>query len=310
MITALHSGPEGEFEHWQPHLVAAFTEAEIDARATDSADPEDVHYIIFSPKGPVQDFRPYTNLRAVLSTWAGVETFLDNPTLTAPLTRMVDHGLTQSMVEWVLGHVMRYHLGMDAHLFGQDGHWRSGIVPPLAEDRSVGILGIGALGQACAAALAPLGFDLHGWSRSPKDLPGMICHAGEDGLTEILGTCEIIVTLLPLTPETENILNARRISQMRAKAYLINPGRGPLIEDEALLKALDEGHLSHATLDVFRTEPLPPAHPFWTHPKVTVTPHIAADTRAKTGARSIAENIRRFEAGEPLLNQVDRNRGY
>ncbi|MDE3081491.1 MAG: glyoxylate/hydroxypyruvate reductase A, partial [Paracoccaceae bacterium] len=120
----------------------------------------------------------------------------------------------------------------------------------------------------------------------------------------------IVVLLLPLTAETTDLLNARRIARMARGSFVINPGRGPLIDDGALLEALDAGQIAHATLDVFRTEPLPPDHPFWAHPNVTVTPHIAADTRAASAARVVAENIRRGEAGEPFLHLVDRARGY
>jgi len=145
-----------------------------------------------------------------------------------------------------------------------------------------------------------------GWSRTPK--PGNL--HGEDGLKQALSTAQVLVTLLPKTPETENLLNADRLAQMPKGAVILNPGRGPLIDDDALLAALDAGHIGHATLDVFRVEPLPQDHPFWTHPRVTVTPHIAADTRAFSASKVIAENIRRGEAGEPFLHLVDRARGY
>jgi glyoxylate/hydroxypyruvate reductase A len=139
---------------------------------------------------------------------------------------------------------------------------------------------------------------------------GIACHHGAAGLDAALSGAQIVVLLLPRTPETENVLNARTLDLLAPGACVINPGRGPLIDDAALLAALDSGQVGHATLDVFRTEPLPPDHPFWAHPKVTVTPHIASETRPKSAARVIAENIRRGEAGEPLLNLVDRGKGY
>ncbi|SEK56147.1 glyoxylate/hydroxypyruvate reductase A [Roseovarius nanhaiticus] len=271
--------------------------------------PEAVDYMVVAPNGPVQDFAPYRNCKAALNLWAGVENIIGNPTLHMPLARMVDHGLTRGMVEWVTGHVLRHHLGMDAHIHGQDGKWRKDI-PPLAEERRVSILGLGELGAECADALRYLGFDVTGWSRSQKDLPGIRCLAGEEGLAEALGTAEILVLLLPKTADTENVLNAERIAQMPRGAVIINPGRGPLIDDDALLAALDEGRIAHATLDVFRTEPLPPEHPYWAHPSVTVTPHIASETRDETASRVIAENIRRGEAGEPFLHLVDPKLGY
>jgi glyoxylate/hydroxypyruvate reductase A len=172
------------------------------------------------------------------------------------------------------------------------------------------MLGMGELGRACTRALTALNFPVTGWSRTPKDIPGVPCLHGEDGLEQALRGAQIVVTLLPKTPETENTLNARTLSFLSKGAVILNPGRGALIDDDALLAALDSGQVGHATLDVFRVEPLPQDHPFWSHPRVTVTPHIAADTRAPSASRVIAENIRRGEAGTPFLNLVDRRRGY
>jgi glyoxylate/hydroxypyruvate reductase A len=178
--------------------------------------------------------------------------------------------------------------------------------PPLARERPVAMLGMGALGAACAAALSALNFPVTGWSRSPKPS----CLHGDAGLAQALRTAQIVVTLLPRTPQTENLLNAARLALLPRGAVILNPGRGALIDDDALLAALDAGDVGHATLDVFRTEPLPQDHRYWTHPRVTVTPHIAADTRPASATRVIAENIRRGEAGEAFLHLVDRARGY
>jgi glyoxylate/hydroxypyruvate reductase A len=169
---------------------------------------------------------------------------------------------------------------------------------------------MGALGAACAQALHRLGFDVSGWSRRPKAFDGITCLAGEDGLHEALSRADIAVLLLPLTDATRNVLDARAFSLMPRGAFVINPGRGPLIDDEALVEALDKGQIEHATLDVFREEPLPPKHAFWAHPQVTVTPHIASETRVKTASEVIAENIRRGEAGAPFVHVVDRSAGY
>jgi glyoxylate/hydroxypyruvate reductase A len=268
-----------------------------------------VDYIVYAPSSDVQDFRPFVRTKAVLNLWAGVEGVVGNETLTQPLARMVDDGLTQGMVDWVVGHTMRHHLNTDLHVINQDGEWRS-YVPPLATDRPVTVLGLGALGQACGKALAGLGFPVTGWSRTQKDVDGLRCLSGDDGLVQALSEAEIVILLLPQTPGTENLLNAERLDMLPEGAMIINPGRGPLIDDDALLAALDRGHIRHATLDVFREEPLPAEHPFWSHPKVTVTPHIASETRPKSASRVIAENIRRGEAGEPLLHLVDRELGY
>jgi glyoxylate/hydroxypyruvate reductase A len=287
-------------------LTRALAEAGItDARLVTQADPGAVDYIVYAPSSPLMDFSPYLRAKAVLSLWAGVERVIGNPTLTQPLTRMVDPGLTEGMVEWVVGHAMRHHLGMDRHIVNP-GHVWDATCPPLARERPVAMLGMGALGSACAAALRALNFPVTGWSRTPK--PG--CLYGADGLRQALSNAQVLVTLLPKTPETENLLNAETLALLPRGAVILNPGRGALIDDDALLAALDRGQIGHATLDVFRAEPLPADHPFWSHPKVTVTPHIAADTRAVTAAQVIAENIRRGEAGEPFLHLADRTRGY
>ncbi len=274
------------------------------------AAPETVDYIVYAPNSEVQDFTPFTRLKAVLNLWAGVEEVVGNTTLTVPLARMVDSGLTEGMMEWCVGHVLRHHLGIDAHIHGQDGVWRNGIVPPLARNRSVTVYGLGALGTAVAEALVGLGFNVSGWARSKKDIAGVETFAGPDGLGQALARSEIAVLLLPDTPATMNLFNAQTLAQMPKGAIIINPGRGPLIDDAALLAALDSGQIGHATLDVFRVEPLPRDDPYWAHPKVTVTPHIASETRADTASEVIAENIRRGEAGEPFLHLVDRDAGY
>jgi len=309
-IQILFSAKPPRWPQYEGPLSHALTQAGItDFNLARDIAPGEVDYIVMAPNGPVQDFRPYKRCKAVLNLWAGVEGIINNPTLTQPLARMVDQGLTRGMVEWVTGHVLRHHLAMDAHIHGQDGVWRNEI-PPLAQERAVTILGMGELGAACAETLAYLGFDVTGWSRSPKDVDGVRCLHGEDGLVAALGTAQILVLLLPKTPETENLLDARRLAQLPKGAVVINPGRGPLIDDDALLGALDSGQIGHATLDVFRVEPLPPEHPYWAHPSVTVTPHIASETRDDTASQVIAENIRRTEVGEPLLHKVDPKLGY
>ena len=295
----------------RPELRRAAAAAGVAIELTGAADrPEEVDYVVYAPGGAVADFGPFTRLKAVLSLWAGVEKIVANASIRTPLCRMVDPGMTAGMAEYVAGHVLRYHLGTDAHLFGQDGVWRNAVLPPLAGERTVAVLGLGELGGHAAGVLARLGFRTLGWSRRPKRLPGVETHAGEDGLARVLGQAEIVVTILPATPATERLLDARRIALLPRGARIINPGRGCLIDEAALIAALDEGRLAHATLDVFREEPLPPAHPFWAHPRITVTPHVSAGTRPATAAPVIVENIRRGEAGEPLLHVVDRAAGY
>jgi glyoxylate/hydroxypyruvate reductase A len=308
-INVLFSARDALWPVYQPLLSDGLSAAGLDVRLGRDFAPDDVDYVVYAPNSALQDFAPYTRLKAVLSLWAGVEQIAGNATLTVPLARMVDHGLTQGMTEWVVGHVLRYHLGMDAHILNPEHAWTP-VAPPLAQQRHVTILGLGALGQAAARTLTDLGFQVSGWSRSARDLPGIACHHGDAGLHDALSTAEILVLLLPDTPATENILNETSLGWLPKGAHIINPGRGPLIDDEALLAALDADHIAHATLDVFRTEPLPQEHPYWAHPKVTVTPHIASETRPETAAQVICENIRRGVSGEPLLHLVDRALGY
>lgn len=308
-LNILFAATPVRWEGYEAPLRAALDAAGIKARLAIDLPPDQVDYIVYAPNSDVQDFTPYTRAKAVLNLWAGVENVTHNETLKIPLARMVDPGLTGGMVEWVTGHVMRHHLGLDIDILRTDNAWVPR-TPPLAHERSVVIFGLGALGAACAQMLHQIRFNVTGWSRSPKNIAGIRCLHGADGLNRALSCAEIAVLLLPDTAATRNILDATALAQMPEGACIINPGRGPLIDDAALLEALDKGHIAHATLDVFRTEPLPPDDPFWAHPNVTVTPHIAAETRAKTASEVIVENIRRGEAGEPYLHLVDRALGY
>ena len=311
MPTILFAAKSERWTTYEPHLRTALAEQGLDhAHLTTEADPADVDYVIYAPNSGLSDFTPYTRLKAVLNLWAGVEDVVGNPTLRVPLARMVDEGLTDGMVEYVTGHVLRHHLGMDTHIHGQDGRWRDDSTPPLARDCSVTVLGLGVLGSACAQSLAALNFRTHGWSRSAKSIPGVTCHHGTGGLDDALRAAQIVVLLLPNTPATDSTLNARSLALLPKGAVIINPGRGALIDDEALLAALDAGHIGHATLDTFRVEPLPADHRYWSHPRVTVTPHIASATRPASAARTLARNIRRAEKGETLHHLVDRTLGY
>lgn len=307
----LFAGRPEDWPVYAPALRAALDTAGVEAELVHHADdPARVDYIVFDPNGPITDFGPFLRCKAVLNLWAGVERIVTNPTLTQPLCRMVDDGLRQGMVEYCVAHCLRHHLDTDRHVLNQDGVWRGSDLPPLASERTIGILGLGQLGAAVGKALNGLGFNVTGWSQSRKDIAGIACEWGATGLDRVLARAEILILLLPLTRQTRNILNAETIERLPMGAVVINPGRGGLIDDAALLNALESGRLRHATLDVFTTEPLPPDHPYWAHPRVTVTPHIAAVTRPESAARVIAENIRRGETGEPFLHVVDRARGY
>ncbi len=310
MVNVLFAAGDFRWGQYEAPLRRALADAGIaDVTLTCDLPHEQVDFIIFAPNGPISDFAPYTNAKAVLGLWAGVESIVTNPTLTQPLTRMVDDGLRQGMIEWVCGHVLRHHLGIDRMLAHQNGIWDPQ-VPPLAQGRRIGLLGLGALGTACGQALAQLGFPVAGWSRRPREITGVACHHGAAGLNVVLARSDILILLLPLTKDTNSLIDARALAQLPQGAVILNPGRGALIDDQALLEALDRGDIAHATLDTFRQEPLPADHPFWRHAKVTVSPHVASETRAETAAAVIAENIRRGLAGEAYMHLVDRAAGY
>ena len=310
MINILFAAVAERWDQYQELLKKELDLLGLEHKLSEKLPPSEVDYIIYAPNSSIKDFSVFIKLKAVLNLWAGVEDVVKNETLKVPLSRMVDKGLTQGMKEWVLGHVMRYHLGIDLHIFGQDGQWRDWSAPPLASQRKVTILGLGALGAECANALAKVGFNVRGWSLTEKSISNVICHHGFKGLQKSLFGSEIIILLLPSTAATENIINTKTISYLSKNAVIINPGRGTLIDESALLKSLDDGKLAHATLDVFRQEPLPADHLFWQHPKITVTPHIASETRPKTASQVIATNIDRFEKGKPLLYRVNFEAGY
>lgn len=310
MLRILFSAPDDLWTAYRGPLAAALAARGLEADLTATAgDPAAIDYIVAAPAGGISDFGPFTRTRAVLGLWAGVETFLANPTLVQPLARMVDPAMTEGMVQYVVGHVLRLNLRMDRHIRGTGGVWDPEL-PPLPRDTPVAVLGLGELGGASARALAGLGFPVLGWSRRPRSIPGVLCRSGEAGLSSTLAEARILVLLLPLTPETRFLIDAQRLALLPRGAMIVNPGRGGLIDDAALLAALESGHVAQATLDVFQTEPLPPEHPYWHHPRVTVTPHIASETRPETASQVIAENIARVEAGLPLLNRVDRQAGY
>lgn len=256
--------------------------------------------------------RTMPNLKAILSLGAGVDHIFEDPDLPpgVPIARVVDPNLTERMTEYVLLHVLRYHRQQPAYdLLQAKAEWRP-LDQPAAGDRRIGIMGLGVLGGDAAAKLADLGFRVAGWSRTARDLPGVECFAGPDGLAPFLNRSEILVCLLPLTAETENILDASLFAQLPRGAYLINVARGRHMVEDDLIPALDSGWLAGATLDVFRTEPLPTGHPFWDHRAITITPHVASVSDPRSVADLVADNIRRAEAGQPLLYEVNPAAGY
>ncbi len=312
-MRVLSAGDSEEKALWARSLRAADPRMDL-VMDPAQTDPDAVEAILYAPGGPLRDFAPYRNLRFVQSLWAGVERILDEGRIPdhVPLARMVEPGLERGMVEYMLGHALRAHLETERFREAQaKGIWAPE-APPLASGRPLGVLGLGELGAAVGRALAAVGFPVSGWSRAPKPEIGTGIRAlwGPEGLEEILEASEILLILLPLTPETRGLLNARTLARLPRGARIVNAARGPILDEAALLAALDSGALGGATLDVFAMEPLPSGHPFWSHPKILVTPHVASATRPETAARVAAEQMRRLAQGETPLHLVDRGRGY
>jgi glyoxylate/hydroxypyruvate reductase A len=295
---------------WQGEL--ARLTAELDIRLwPDIGDPAEIEYaLVWRPEPGLLASLP--NLKLILSLGAGVDHILTDPRLPrgVPIVRLVDPYLTDAMGEYVALQVLRLHRQDLDYRAQQDTRvWRE-LPQKNAGERPVGVLGFGEIGQNAGRKLAALGFPVAGWGRRRRTVSGFQTYAGPEGLTQLLRRSEILVCLLPLTRETEGILCARNFAALPPGAGLVNAGRGGHLVEEDLIPALDRGQLSAAALDVFREEPLPPSHPFWRHPRILVTPHIAGITNPKTAAPIILDNIRRFEAGRPLLNQVDPAQGY
>lgn len=309
MINILFAAHIEQLPLYEQHLRTRLKAAGLEANLVTECASNLVDYIIYCPNSSLQDFSQFTRCKAVLNLWAGVETIVRNKTLSQPLCRMVDSGLKKGMTEWVTGHVLRYHLGMDKHIFNPERIWHAAH-PPLAKDRPVTILGMGALGVASAKMLDHLGFPVTGWSRTSKSIVNIHCLHGDDSLSLALQKAEILVLLLPETPQTLNIINSNTLAQMPRGCIIINPGRGSLINDAALLDALLTGHIASACLDVFRAEPLPKEDAYWEMPNVTVTGHVASTTRADSASRVIVQNIARGEANLPFLYLVNRQSGY
>lgn len=297
-----------------PDWVAALAEALPDHKIVPPGgitDPAAIDYAVVGKPDPGV-LASLPNLRVIFSINAGVEALLGDSTVPPhlPMVRMVDHGLTSGMKEWVLGQVLDFHRNGPAYRAQQrQGLWKQ-LPELLAGERTVGVLGLGELGGASARLLADVGFKVVAWSRSPRQLEGIDCHSGSDGLETVLSKSQILVDLLPLTPETAGMLNARTLALLPRGAALVNAARGRHIVEDDLIAALDSGQISSAALDVFPIEPLPAGHPFWAHPVISITPHVASITHARTAAEAIASNLLGFEAGQPLRHLVDRDRGY
>jgi glyoxylate/hydroxypyruvate reductase A len=294
-------------EPWVQAVQQAFPGAQVSAWAPGA--PQADHAIVWAPPQQFIDEQP--GLQTLFNIGAGVDALLQlklPPSL--KVVRLDDAGMSVQMAEYVCHAVIRHFREFDGYdTDTQAGKW-SYRKPRSRADFAVGVMGLGVLGERVAKALQVFEFPVNGYSRSAKNLPGIRCFSGAQGLPEFLAATRVLVNLMPLTPETENILNHATLSQLPAGGYLINVARGKHLVEEDLITLIDSGHLAGATLDVFRTEPLPAGHPFWQHPKITVTPHTSARTLREESIAQIVGKIQALQRGEAINGVVDPQRGY
>ncbi len=284
---------------------------EIDVRIyPQEGRPEEVEMAV-AWKHPPGALRRYPNLRTVLSLGAGVDHLVNDPEAPEGVAygRIVDPGLVQGMSTYAVGALLDAFRTFDVYRRHQSGHLWQPELPRREGDWPIGILGLGAMGGDLAEKLTVLGFPVLGWGRSSREA-AYETFAGPDGLDAMLPQCRALVCLLPLTDDTRHILDARLFGRLPRGAFLLNVARGGHLVEADLLQALDDGQIERAWLAVFAQEPLPPSHPFWSHPRVVVTPHIASITNPETAAEQVVDDYRRTRAGEPLTHPVVRARGY
>jgi glyoxylate/hydroxypyruvate reductase A len=297
---------------WKHPLAEIAAELNVRVEGQDAYEAAEVDYV-FTFRPPHGLVKTLPNAKLVFSVGAGVDGILSDPEYPkqVPLVRFVDRTLSREMAQFCVMHVLMHYRMQRFFDRAQAEHkWRQALLQKRARETRVGILGFGEIGTLTAERLRDFEFDTAGWSRTQKQVPGVKSFAGKAELGAFLARTDILICLLPLTPDTRGILNARLFAQLPKGAYLINVARGGHLVDDDLLAAIDSGHLSGATLDVFHTEPLPETHLFWSHPKITVTPHIAAISEPRVAAQYVVDGIRRFERGEPVANIVDQSRGY
>lgn len=294
-------------EPWLAGLRAAFPQATVDLWAP-GAPPAD-YAVVWAPPQAFLDEQP--RLKALFNIGAGVDALLQlRLPPEAKIVRLDDAGMSVQMAEYVCHAVIRHFREFDGYERDvAQGKW-SFRKPQSRADCPVGVLGLGVLGERVARALRVFEFPVHGWSRSAKAVDSVVCHSGPEQLNHFLSECRVLVNLLPLTPETRDILNRETLSRLKPGGYLINVARGAHLVEADLIALLDSGHLAGATLDVFRTEPLPADHPFWPHPKIVITPHTSARTLRSESIAQIAGKIAALERGEAVAGVVDPVRGY
>jgi glyoxylate/hydroxypyruvate reductase A len=297
-------------EAWKDALLKEMPDLDFRVWPDHVGDPSDIDVaLVWRP--PPGELSRYANLKAILSLGAGIDALVQDKTLPdKPLARMVDPSLTKTMADFVLSASLRHHRQLDFYEREQRaGRWTF-VFPRSVAERTVGIMGLGVLGEASARVLQERGFPVQGWSRTEKSIEGVRSFFGADQLDRFLAGTDILVCLLPLTPETEGVLNADVFDKLPKGAYLINVARGAHLVEEDLIDALDREQLAGATLDVFATEPLPMSNPLWKHEKILITPHVASYCVPETAAKGVIDNIMRAREGKRLNNQVDLKRGY
>lgn len=303
-----HSEPDSA-DDWREALAPHFETLRFSVDGA-CADPASVDVALVW-KLPPQGLDAFTRLRAVQSLHAGVN-HLDMRRIPAelPIARLVDPSLGRYMVEYAKAAVYRYHRRFhEFERLSREGVWRFS-QPTLAGTTSIGVLGLGVLGSEIASALHGEGFEVFGWSRAPKAIEGIRTYAGAQGLREMVARSRIVINVLPLTDATRHVLAQDLFDCCQPRTFLINIGRGDHLVEPDLLSALERGQIEAATLDVAAIEPLPPDHAFWNHPAILLTPHVAGSSTPALAAAQVAENIRRALAGKPLLQQIDRTKGY
>jgi glyoxylate/hydroxypyruvate reductase A len=303
---------KSELERGRTWQAIFATEApDIDFRIwPDVGNPAEVTGLVAWAPGP-EVFAELPNLEVLFSVGAGVDQL--DPAAVPPqvqIVRMIEPGIAEGMTEYIVFSVLALHRDMLGYRIAQTEQRWAPVPPPIPAQRRVGFLGLGDLARHAIDRLRPFGFPLSAWSRSPHDVPGVTSFHGPEGLPAFLAGTDILVCLLPLTDETRGILCAKTLSQLPQGAGLVNAARGGHLVAADLLAALDSGQLSGAILDVFDPEPLPLGHPFWSHPRIWMTPHVAAVTRAETAAHVLLANVRRYRLGEPMQGLVDRLQGY
>jgi glyoxylate/hydroxypyruvate reductase A len=299
--------PSRDISEFVAHIRSA--RPDIDLRIwPDTGEKTDIDFIV-TWKHPPGALAQFPNVKAISSFGAGVDHILSDPDLPrgVPIVRIIDDKLIHDLREYVIAAVLNHKRHLTEYEKNQSTKKWEPI--PMERERTVGVLGLGRIGGAIAAGFAALGFRACGWDRVMKKIPGVQCFP-EDRLDDLLRITDYLICCLPLTPETKGILNRRMFNRLKRGAYVINVGRGDHLVEDDLVKAVEEGRLSGACLDVFHTEPLAQDHPFWSHPKITVTPHIASLTDPVSAAEQVIENYQRVLDKRELINTIDVHRGY